>query len=823
MNEKKLLIVMMLSLSLIPMTGVRGENEDVAVPEPSYLEEGKKYFIQGNFEEALSQWQKAEDSKSSLQDQSQKYVLDMLRGEAYRGLGQYQKASTYFNKALQDAREANDFSIVTQLLDKLGAMAFELGDRERALEILREGLRLARESGDSSSLAGLLNSMGNVLTSMDRNNEALGAYTEAAALAGKSQNEELELVALINSAKAASQERLVENSEERLDLALEKIDSLSDGYGKMNGLLTVGILYSGLELQKGTLGKGKGVNDNGSLSSRKGQRGVRVESGSGPQVLDEIIVVPESDFAMQAFPRTEKTEGKSLKLRAFETLQKAKDTARELGDRRGESYALGHLGHLYEKNGQFEEALDLTRQAVAVSQKAMATESLYQWHWQTARILRNQGEWDSARQAYQRAISVLQPIRSEVSIAYQVRTETFREGVGKIYFELADLLLTRAKIVSEKELGPQYLIEARNTIEDFKAAELQDYFQEDCVEPSQTLTQTLNTASPNTAILYPILLKDRIELIANFPSGLKQYTSGVSDNDVTQVARRFRLELQELTNQRFQASSKQLYDWLIKPLEEDLAKENIQTLVFVPDGALRAIPIAALHDGERFLIEKYALATTPGVTLTDPKPLNRASMNILSLGITESVQGFPALPYVGKEMKSLQGMYKGKQLLNEDFVVKSMRQQLKDEDYNIVHIASHGLVESNVENTFVLAYDEKITMNRLAELVGLFRFRKSPLELLTLSACETAAGDDRAALGLAGVAVKAGARSALATLWFIDDAVTSDLIGEFYQQLNNPKISKAQALQAAQRKILEYPEYRHPNFWSPFLLINNWL
>jgi CHAT domain-containing protein len=540
-------------------------------------------------------------------------------------------------------------------------------------------------------------------------------------------------------------------------------------------------------------------------------------------VLDEIIVVPESDFAMQAFPRTEKTEGKSLKLRAFETLQKAKDTARELGDRRGESYALGHLGHLYEKNGQFEEALDLTRQAVAVSQKAMATESLYQWHWQTARILRNQGEWDSARQAYQRAISVLQPIRSEVSIAYQVRTETFREGVGKIYFELADLLLTRAKIVSEKELGPQYLIEARNTIEDFKAAELQDYFQEDCVEPSQTLTQTLNTASPNTAILYPILLKDRIELIANFPSGLKQYTSGVSDNDVTQVARRFRLELQELTNQRFQASSKQLYDWLIKPLEEDLAKENIQTLVFVPDGALRAIPIAALHDGERFLIEKYALATTPGVTLTDPKPLNRASMNILSLGITESVQGFPALPYVGKEMKSLQGMYKGKQLLNEDFVVKSMRQQLKDEDYNIVHIASHGLVESNVENTFVLAYDEKITMNRLAELVGLFRFRKSPLELLTLSACETAAGDDRAALGLAGVAVKAGARSALATLWFIDDAVTSDLIGEFYQQLNNPKISKAQALQAAQRKILEYPEYRHPNFWSPFLLINNWL
>jgi CHAT domain-containing protein len=163
------------------------------------------------------------------------------------------------------------------------------------------------------------------------------------------------------------------------------------------------------------------------------------------------------------------------------------------------------------------------------------------------------------------------------------------------------------------------------------------------------------------------------------------------------------------------------------------------------------------------------------------------------------------------------------QLLNENFVVQKMENQLKNEDYNIVHIASHGLVESNVKNTFVLAFDQKITMDRLAELVGLFRFRKAPLELLTLSACETAAGDDRAALGLAGVAVKAGARSALATLWFIDDAVTSDLIGEFYKQLQNPTLSKAQALQKAQVKILKDPRYQHPNFWAPFLLINNWL
>ena len=153
-------------------------------------------------------------------------------------------------------------------------------------------------------------------------------------------------------------------------------------------------------------------------------------------------------------------------------------------------------------------------------------------------------------------------------------------------------------------MGPQYLIEARNTIEEFKAAELQDYFQEDCVEPSQTLTQTLNTTSPNTAILYPILLKDRIELIANFPSGLKQYTIEVPGKEVTQVARQFRFELQGLTNQGFEKSGNQLHTWLIKPLEENLEAENIQTLVFIPDGALRSMPIAALRDGTHYLIEK---------------------------------------------------------------------------------------------------------------------------------------------------------------------------------------------------------------------------
>ena len=136
---------------------------------------------------------------------------------------------------------------------------------------------------------------------------------------------------------------------------------------------------------------------------------------------------------------------------------------------------------------------------------------------------------------------------------------------------------------------------------------------------------------------------------------------------------------------------------------------------------------------------------------------------MLSAGLSESVQGFPPLPNVIREVSAIQKLYGGKLLLNDQFRVAKMEKELKEELFTILHIASHGTLEKDVRNSFILAFDDKITMDRLSQLVGLFQFRESPLELLTLSACETAAGDDRAALGLAGVAIKAGARSALAT------------------------------------------------------------
>jgi CHAT domain-containing protein len=187
------------------------------------------------------------------------------------------------------------------------------------------------------------------------------------------------------------------------------------------------------------------------------------------------------------------------------------------------------------------------------------------------------------------------------------------------------------------------------------------------------------------------------------------------------------------------------------------------------------------------------------------------------------VQGFSELPNVAAELQAVGQLYRGKVLKDQEYVVDKVEAELGLAPYSVVHIASHGQFESDVRQTFLLAYDGKLTMDGLEKLISPSRYRDQPISLLTLSACQTAAGDDRAALGLAGVAVKAGASSALASLWFINDQSASMLVAEFYTQLRQPGMSKADALRNAQLRMLADKRFSHPSYWSPFLLIGNWL
>ncbi len=274
--------------------------------------------------------------------------------------------------------------------------------------------------------------------------------------------------------------------------------------------------------------------------------------------------------------------------------------------------------------------------------------------------------------------------------------------------------------------------------------------------------------------------------------------------------------------------SQQLYDWLIRPAEADLASSGIKNLVFVLDGSLRNIPMAVLYDSkqQKYLVEKYALALTPGLQLVEPKPLRKVKLNALTAGISEkrSVNGreFAPLENVKLELSGIESVVsKSKKLLDREFTENNLQKQMKLADFSVVHLATHGEFSSNPEKTFILTWNQLLKAKDFDRLLQISaRNGSSTIELLVLSACKTAVGDKQAALGLAGVAVQAGARSTLATLWSVDDQSTSELMSQFYRELKTG-VTKAQALQRAQLSVLKHE--KRPFFWASYILLGNWL
>lgn len=734
------------------------------------LEEGLQLAHDGRLEDAAAVLQRA--AEASADQVAPAVQIDLLTALArvHLSLGYHLKAAQGLELALALAHAAGDRPREATVMGALGQVYLAVGQFDPASSFFHDALFLARETRHAALQATILNDLGRLQAHEGRDQDSLNAFMESEFIASTTEGlAVLAATAALNAGQASLRLGRREDALEWFKRALARLWALPESHEKANGLTTLALVYA-------ELGSGQ-------------------DGGEGDRT------------------RT-----------AARVLEEAGEVAHRIGDHRAESYAFGHRGHLYERQGQVEEALLLTRRAVSAAQQVYAPESLYRWEWQTGRLLKRQGRLDEAIAAYRRAAETVQKIRPEMVLTTSDQAASFRESGGRLFFELADLLLERAAAAPDEAAAQPYLVQARQSVELFKSAELRDYFRDDCVDALQASNVSLDQAlPPGTAALYPILLADRTEILISFPSGIKRVTVPVTEETMTSEVRAFRRFLEKRTTREYLPHAQQLYRWLIRPIEQELTEHGVQTLVIVPDGSLRTIPLAALHDGERYLIERYAVATSPGLDLTDPRPLQRVDVKILAAGLTEGVQGFPPLPNVGAELEALQELYHSPPLLNQAFLITSFEQQLRDRKLSIVHIASHAKFESRVQDSFLLTFDDKMTMDLLNRYIGYFRFREEPLELLTLSACETAAGDDRAALGLAGVAIKAGARSALATLWFINDAASSELVARFYRELQNPEISKAQALQRAQLSLLKDPFYRHPAYWAPFLLLNNWL
>ncbi|HEX8551874.1 MAG TPA: CHAT domain-containing protein [Abditibacteriaceae bacterium] len=714
----------------------------------------------GDFESAIVAWQQAVREENRRKDAAAEVRSLVQLGLSHVALGQLEAALIPLNEAVSLGKRTGDGVGVVLAQNALGALYIQSQQLGRAETVLQEALAVAQKQGDTDAVAPVWNNIGNLRVLQDRSGDAVAAYAEG--LKG-TRSDSLRARANLNLANLAVKEARAGDAVRFLAEA-EKTLPTEETSERIQLLASLATGY--LELAK---------------NAEQPQ----------PGWFDAAMRVAES----------------------------ARIGAEKLGDVRSTSLALGLLGEVAERQKRTEDGLRLTRQARFRAQQTQAPHLLYRWDWQLGRLLQAQGNTAEAIAAMRRAMSTFRTLCDCNGSGF-----SYEETIRPLYYELADLLLQRSASGRDAREVQMLLTETRDTLELLKTAELSDYFQDGCMAGALAKTKDISTVLADAAAVYIIPLPDRTEVLLGLPTGLLRVTAPISGPTLMARARRLRLQLQRPASNGYLAYSQELYEVLLQPLEATLREKRVGTLVFVVDGALRSIPFGALHNGQKFLAEKYALAVAPGLTLLDPKPLEAGTTRVFTGGISESVQGFDALQNVSQELKSIQKSYAGTSLLDGQFVKSKIASEVTNGDFSVVHIASHGEFSGRADNTYLLTYDGKVTLDELERLIRPRQFRGTPVEMLFLSACQTAAGDDRAALGLAGIAVKAGARSAVASLWSVNDEATAALVANFYTALKqNRGISKAAAMQKAQLATMQDERFAHPAFWAPFLVIGNWL
>jgi CHAT domain-containing protein len=786
MNIKYLLALAIASTILLPASAKNtAPDRSLATPQTTakqtnplqnYAREinqrGAAALAAGNGELALSSWKEAHRIYTQIGDREGAIGTKINQAQALQSLGFYRQSLTTLQGVNTNLQKQPDSQLKLRGLIGLGNSLRSLRIIEKspkypvgAKDILFQASQLATKLGDTGAIARIDLSLGNMfqLVAVDGASKAIESYDRAA----KSTDPLLRLQAKVNRYKVQSEQKIAPNTLAFLSEITADFQAAPASKGKVYAYINVAE----------TIKKDRDEN-----------------------FKRQEILVPIAKFLAQAVT-----------------------TARSIKDMRSESQALGALGNLYELTGQYTDAKTVTQQALILTENLPAPEISYKLNWQLGRIIKatKPNNLAPAIAAYRQSIDRLKSLRNDLNAIDTDLQFSFRDSVEPVYRELVDLLLTNGQ-----ETVPKNLSAARDAIESLQVAELSNYLRQGCLD---TFTVQLDRVDRQAAVIYPIVLADRIATIASIPGKpLKYYSQSIPSADVESLVSQLRLkienpDLSDKEQRSFQDRSQQLYNLLIAPLSADLQQSKATTLAFVLDGSLRNIPMATLYDGKSYLIEKYSIALTPGLQLFPGKSTNADRSQALLGGMSEARQQFQSLPGVKAEIDRIGTLIPNQKLLNAQFTSSQVRRNIINSNSPIVHLATHGEFSSKPEDTYILTWDGRIDLSELGNLVRNRNGQSgSSIDLLVLSACKTATGDNRATLGLAGVAIQAGAKSTIASLWSVNDEATQFLMTNLYQNLTTKNISKAESLQLAQQTLLRNPKYRSPYYWAPFILVGNW-
>lgn len=861
-----------------------------SIDAPQLVQQGANSYHEGEYQKALTYWEQALDIFEKDKDVAHQAIVEENLARTYQIMGQSEQAISYWIKV---ANYYRNHSSDNENKAKLGRVLTEqaqlydtIGQQAKALAILCStnpqeiesnhgclsgtALDIARNHGDVLGEVAAIGSLGNTYRLLGDYDKAISCL-QAIIPQEKSLETPLECQKQTqsnfqqedySSAAFVSLGNAYASRAERFNIYAASAQSRG-GTSLANSLIqkassdrkkAISLLKKSLDL-KNTLQQQIDVLLNLiALENPSPQREKQYQDAS--ELLKKLPNSRQKAYAVIKLAKINVKTSPSFLTQEDETdydfsesysdfknteqlLQIGLTTAKSLKDDRAQSFAMGELGHLYEMRQQYNMALDYSEQAQWKADSNIENrDSLYLWEWQTARILHKLGKDNRAMPAYQEAIATLDEVRENILTQEREFQLDFQDKIEPIYREFAEINIDLA--LEQKE--DDKLDIALQTLDKLRVAELENYFSNDCVLGKTNNRQIKKLLGDDSAVFSSIILRDHTAIILSLPNGDRRLAwIETPQENLKQEIINFRAGLLDRNlilygndhNQKPQAEK--LYRWIIAPFEADLKQTQVKNLIFVQDGLLRNIPMAALYDGSQFLVQKYAIGTTPSLTLTKKRTPRSQKLNIIAFGLTESAEVddefFPPLTQVKAELASIAKRFPtSKILLNEEFTKQNFKKAIKQAVNPIIHIATHGQFGTIPQDSFlVLGNNQKMTITELEEQLETLKNPNNSVNILALTACETAVGDKRAILGLAGTAVRAGVESTLASLWSIPDESTRVFVDLFYGFLEQG-MNKAEALRATQLELILAEnnseindDYNHPFYWSAFISIGNWL
>jgi CHAT domain-containing protein/Tfp pilus assembly protein PilF len=817
---------------------------------------GKSHEKLGDLRSAIAFYEQARSARKSISDPLGEGRTLHNFGYAYDTLGQPQEALGFYEQALKIWREQGNRKEEGNTLRNVGAVYRKLSDYAKALQFYQQALAINQEIGDRRDEGNILNSIGLVYNNLGQPNKALDFLRRSLAIAKQRKDLRAQSSILSNIGLAYRRlkeiDKALESYFQAFQLALDTGDLGSQSV-TLNNLASIAIDQKNYDDAMNFL-----------------QKALVVVRKVGDRVTEARIL---GNIGLVA-----NYQGKPNQ--ALANYQQSLQLDRQTGNRRGESITLSNMGSLMADQGRMELTIYFYKLSVNVRESIRKDirnlsredqnafkQSVSDVYRGLASILLEQGRVMEALQVLdllkvQELQDYLQDIKGNDITAQGIELLPQEQSLSKLMTETAsqanslnnelDSLrklpnpndaqqariaeITKIQLEATQKLVSLFNSNNVQTIEkNLKQNAIADNLKLSAyISLQERLKSLIQTAQfpQRTALFYPLILGNRLELVLFIPDAPPIHrTVKINQTDLQSAIASFRIDLQDANSFDVKDSAEKLYAWMIKPIADDLRKHQVQTIIYAPDGQLRYIPLAALYDGKQWLIENYAINHITAINLfrlgsqTVAKPhviAGAFSQGKYEFNVGTQKFEFTGLPFAGKEVENLGTIIPNTtKLFNSSFQRNEIIEP--NRNYNIIHLATHAaFVSGKPEESFILLGNgDRLSLREIQNL------KMPAVDLVVLSACQTAlggvVGGGEEILGFGYQMQRTGAKAAIASLWTVSDGGTQALMDIFYGELQKEQFSKVESLRQAQLSLIRNPksEFKHPYYWSAFILIGN--